>query len=545
MSINSKITLKVKTGPGEIVGETELNLVDNSVDFNKIQFTEPGEYIISVIPSNTEDIEPSQFSINVEPEEEVIPQEDSESDSEREPLDGTRPIIAQILQPSIKLNPIEFEASNDDLDNKEIHSSLGFTPFVWYNGSQIRISDVKKMFLYYDEMIPKCLLTVNDTIGLLNSPETSPLNDTNFEIFLNSGSDILKSIHLKFKIEFNKKNKNGTNTLTGVIDIDNFYNRKYSSYDETSFNVFKKVSKELGIGYNSNIVNTDDKMKWRKRGTNYQTFLKEVLSHSYVSDDSFLMAYIDFYWCLNYVNLEKEWKRDISNDLGLNTQGVSSIGKDEIVNMELTNDLSSNSSSFFFTNYKLSNNSTYQTVNKGIFTSYKSYDRKNKQILKFNIDSLTSESDDVIILKGSTLDSKSLNDNFTNEYGGKIDTDNVHPNFLYAKELNKRNLNNLINISIDFTLPQPNFNLYLYQKIKMIFVNPKQTVTNDKIFDERLTGDWMIVDISFTWSMGSLTQKIKAVRKELGKTKTEKENQQVSPNRSAINSEINENPIDF
>jgi hypothetical protein len=543
MSINSKITLKVKTGPGEIAGETELELNDNSVDFGKIQFTEPGDYVISVIPSNDSELEPTEFSISIEPEEDVIPQENSgDVEEEKPPIDGTRPIIAQISQPSIKLEPMEFDISNDDTDDGNIGSSIGFTPFVWYNGVQIQTKDIKKLFLYYENSIPRCSLTITDTQGLINAPETTPLNDTKFEIFFNSGSEVLKSIHLKFKLEFNQKNKNGTNTLTGMIDINQFYNRKYGSYDDTSFNVLKKIAKELELGYNSNITNTDDKMKWRRRGTNYQDFIKYITQHSYISDDSFLKSYIDFYWCLNYVDLEKEWKRDTSSDVGLNTQGISSIEKEEIVPMILTDDMSENTSSFYFTDYKLTNNSTHQTLNKGIFTSYKAYDRKNKQIMKFNIDSITSEGDDKVILKGNPGDANSINENFTNKYGGKIDTDNVHSNFLYAKELNKRNLDNLVNISIDFKLPQPNFNLYLYQKIKMNFINPKQTVTDQKLVNERLSGEWMIIDISFTWTNGSLSQKLRAVRKELGKTKKEQEEQKVAPKSDVNNSELNENP---
>lgn len=543
MSINSKITLKVKTGPGEIAGETELDLNDNSVYFSKIQFTEPGDYVISVIPSNDSELEPTEFSISIEPEEDVIPQENSgDVEEEKPPIDGTRPIIAQISQPSIKLEPMEFDISNNDTDDGNIGSSIGFTPFVWYNGVQIQTKDIKKLFLYYENSIPRCSLTINDTQGLINAPETTPLNDTKFEIFFNSGSEVLKSIHLKFKLEFNQKNKNGTNTLTGMIDINQFYNRIYGSYDDTSFNVLKKIAKELELGYNSNITNTDDKMKWRRRGTNYQDFIKYITQHSYISDDSFLKSYIDFYWCLNYVDIEKEWKRDTSSDVGLNTQGISSIEKEKIVPMILTDDMSENTSAFYFTDYKLTNNSTHQTLNKGIFTAYKAYDRKNKQIMKFNIDSITSEGDDKVILKGNPGDANSINENFTNKYGGKIDTDNVHSNFLYAKELNKRNLDNLVNISIDFKLPQPNFNLYLYQKVKMNFINPKQTVTDQKLVNERLSGEWMIIDISFTWTNGSLSQKLRAVRKELGKTKKEQEEQEVAPKSDVNNSELNENP---
>lgn len=546
MSINSKITLKVKSGPGEIAGKTELEIVNNSVSFDKIQFTEPGEYVISVIPSNNEELDRTEFSINIEPEEDFIPQENSdETEEEIQPIDGTRPIIAQILQPSIKLDPMEFDKSDNDKDNEEVGSTLGFTPFVWYNGTQIKTIDIIKLFLYYEDMVPKCRMTIRDTEGFINSPTTTPLNDTKFEVFLNSNSEVLKSIHLKFKIEFNKTNKNGTNTITGLVDIGNdFYNRIYKSYNDTSFNVFKKISKELQLGYNSNITNSDDKMIWRRRGTNLQEFIEYITKHSYISDESFLMTYIDFYWSLNFVDLEKEWKRDISDDIGINSQGLSSVGKEETTSMILSNDQSINSTPFYFTRFKLSNNSTSQTIKKGVYSVSKVYDRKNKQFLKFNIDSLTSKGEDKIILKGAPGDKKPLDDNFTNDYGGKIDIDNVHKNFLYAKEQNKRNLNNLVNISMDMTLPQPNFNLYLYQKVNIAFITQKQTITNDKLLDERLSGDWMIIDISFNWTNGSLNQKILVVRKELGKTNKENQEQIVGPNKEVNNSEINDNPTD-
>jgi hypothetical protein len=91
-------------------------------------------------------------------------------------------------------------------------------------------------------------------------------------------------------------------------------------------------------------------------------------------------------------------------------------------------------------------------------------------------------------------------------------------------------------------LPQLNFNLYKFQKVLINFVNNKQTVTNDKLFDERLSGEWIIIDIRYIWERGKLKQAIKAVRRELGKTQDEINNQIVE-NKSQNNSEINENPI--
>lgn len=545
MNKNSKISLKVKSGPGEIVGITELDLENNSVNFENIQFTEPGEYIISVIPSNTDELNQTEFNIKINPEEPFIPQDDS-NDVEENKITGTRPIIEQILQPSINLDPMEFEITKNDTDDSNIASSLGYTPFLWYNGTEIRSSDIKKMFLYYEDIIPKCKVVINDTLGLINNPKTTPLNDTKFEIFLNSGSDILKSIHLRFKLEFNKKNKNKTNTLTGIIDLDGFYEKKFKSYNNlTSFELIKKVSKDIGLGYNSNINSTNDLMSWRMNNKNTQKFLKEVIKHSYISDNSFLLGYIDFFWCMNFIDIEKEWNRDNDNDVGLNTMGVSSLSEKEILPMILCNDESFNSTPFYFMNdYNLSNNSTYQTVNSGFFTKSKVYDRKKKQFLRFDIDSLSSDTRDNIILKGAPGDNSNIETNFISSYSGKIDTDNVHKDFHYSEELNKRNLINLNNITVDLKLPNPNYNLYLYQKITINFINQMQTVSNEKIFDERLSGKWLIIDISFAWINGTLIQRVKAARKELGKTKEEKQTQVIEPNKSINNSEINNNPVD-
>lgn len=541
---NSKITLSIKSGPGEISGVTELPLENNRVNFSKIQFTEPGEYVVSVIPSNTEEIEPTEFTINVESEE-VIPQENSdEVDEEKPKIDGTRPIIAQITQPSIKLEPMEFDASTSEKDNEEVSGNLGYTPFVWYNGIQIKTADISSLYLYYENKIPMCIMTIRDTLGLINSPETSPLNNTKFEVFLNSGSDILKSIHLKFKLEVNSVNKNGTNTITGALDMKDYHKKKYDSKKGTSFNVLKEIATDLELGYNSNITNTDDDMKWRRKGITYSDYIDTILKHSYISDDSFLRGYIDYYWSFNYVDIEKEWKRDISKDIGLITQGVSSVGEPEIVEMSLTNDRSMNSSPFYFTNQKLKNNSTFKNMNKGIFTVSKTYDRQSKQFLIFNIDSITSDASKNVILKGDPLDTEESETNFSTSYKGKIDTDNVHKNYTYAFDQNKRNLENLTNISLDMTLPQANFNLYLYQKIRIDFINEKQTLSNEKYKDERLSGDWLIIDISFNWTRGSLTQKLTVVRKELGKTTSEQNEQKVSEDPTVNNSEINENPID-
>lgn len=544
----SKIKLIVKEGPGVIIGIDELELIDNKLIFEDIQLSDPGNYIISIIPSDNT-IEGTEFSISVE-EEEIIPQENSDyieedDDKDREEPKGSRPCISQITQPTIDLEPISFSASDNEVDNREIGSSMGLLPVLWYNGVQISPRDIKKLFLYYEDNIPKCRATFIDSLGVITSQETTPISDTTFEVFLNSGTDILKSIHLKFKMEINKTNKNGSISIKGTLDINDYYKEKYGSYKGTSYKVLKKISKELGLGFNSNINNTDDEMAWNKKSQSYGDFIKEITRHSFISDSSFTKTYIDYYYSLNYVDLEKEWNRDIDNDLGLNTTGISSADGNDLVPLVLTNDNSENTSSFFFSKFKPSNNSTLLNKTQGIFTSSKVYDRNKRQFLKFDIDSLTSNRDDVYVLKGSPRDKDQIKTNYVSKYNGKINTDNVHKNYQYAVEQNNRNLLNLSNIVAEASLPNPNFNLYLYQKVRVFIINQNQSVSKMEIFDERLSGEWIIIDISYNFKMGKLIQKVKIARKELGKTKKEINNQETENENVSNNSEINDNPTDL
>ena len=542
-----KIKLLKKSGPGELIGEVEQTVKDGFVNFAGIQFNAPGDYVISVIPDSNL-IETSEVTIKVLPEDDVIAQDKSRG-GEEEPKDvqGTRPIIAQIDKPTIKLKPIEFDALQNNRDNAEVAGALGFTPFFWYSGVQIDQRYINSLNLYYEGLVPVVSIVFVDSMGVMKK-DGFPLDDSKFEIFLNSGSKNLKSIHLKFKLKNFQENKSKTYTIVGTLDLQDFYKIRFQSYKGTSFEILQKISKELEIGFNSNITNTSDSMNWVNNGKLFRTFMSDIISHSYISDTSFLIGYVDFYYCFNYVDIEKEWNRDISKDVGINSRGLNHLNTKEesekVVQLQLTNDLSQNSSSFFFNKYRVNNNSTQTSLNSGHFTVSKVYDSLKKQFLVFDVDSQTSDGSKSVILKGSPSDDKSIKDNYRTKYSGKMDTENVHKQYYYSETQNKVNFDNMARISVDLELPNANFNLYKFMKIQLNFVNMKPSVTNDEISQKRLTGEWVIIDISYTWTQGNLTQKVTAVKKELSKTDDElKKDANSTPTKVETNTQNNENPV--
>ena len=540
-TINTKVTLKKKSGPGELIGEIEKDVQNGEVSFSGLQFDAPGEYIILAIPSAPE-LQQTEFTINVLPEEDVIPQ-DKEGE-EIPDAEGDRPIIAQIDQPTIDLKPIGYKPQgNNEESTKE---SIGWVPYIDYYGAEIQGRNISNMVLSQDGMVPIIEVTFIDDKDIIR--KRRPMDNSKFDLFLTSGSKNLKSIHLRFKITKHQELPSRKHKFNGTLDIDNFYRISFKSYNGTSFESLRNISKELGLGFNSNIKNTNDSMKWKNVGKKYHDFMYDIIEHSYISDSSYMLGYIDYYWCFNYVDIEKEWTRDIKRDVGIMTRTISDVGKrgndsEKIIELTLTNEPSFNNTNFYISNFQILNNSTSQSIEKGHMTKIKYYDTNKLQYLEFLVDSMSTNKDEIMSLKGQPGDKEDFEKNFRTKFLGRFDSDNVHDNYKYSEIQNRINLDNLTKIVASVQLPMANFNIYKYQKIRINITNVKRTPTNDSYLDERVSGEWLIVDIVYNWARGGMTQTLKVVRKELNKIKEEL-SIPTEPDKTVDNSEINENPSD-
>jgi hypothetical protein len=190
--------------------------------------------------------------------------------------------------------------------------------------------------------------------------------------------------------------------------------------------------------------------------------------------------------------------------------------------LQLTTEKGSNTSCCFFVEKSFENNSTALSLEKGYKTKTKYYDKTKKMFLVFDVDSTTTDESKSLILKGSKGDKESFENNVTTTYSGKIDTDNVHKNYNYAITQNKINLQNLNKIVMVAELPNPNYNLYINQKVNVVVINEKPpTETNKETVQWRKSGDYIISEMDFVWNGNSLNQRLTLIRKELGKNPEE------------------------
>lgn len=551
--IQGSIELKLKQKPdnGEMVGITKLPINVGNCLFSElpgtetgISFTEPGEYVIEVVPSEAikKFFNPYEFKINVLKQPDIIEQEEVPEPPTKP--EGSRPIIAQIDKPSTVIPEMVFERGNNGYDS-QMADNVGKMPFISYMGSPIQDRDISSVKIFHTGIIPKCTVTFKDTLGLIKKIGY-PKDDSTFDVFINARSKNLKSIHMKFKVDTFNELAEGQYSMVGTLHIpgkagDDLYRRKFGSMKGTSYQVIRSLVKEIGLGFNSNISRTEDEMVWRFNGNKMYDVIPEIIKNSYISDTSFMIGYIDYYYCFNYVDLEKEMKRNISTDVGVETFGADDSNPEKISPMTLTTDQSISSSTFYVTKDSEVNNVVNNQRKYGNKTRIKFYDAKLKQNMIFDIDGTTTDGTKTEITKGKT-EEETDPEKYETINLGKLDTDNVHKNYHYANILNNRNMAELSNYVMLLTLPNPNFNLYKYQKINITVANPAVTATDPDKVVWRSSGEWFITEITFSYDAGKFSQTIQVARKELGKTPQEME-VQTKPKDEAVNNEINENPM--
>jgi predicted chitinase len=427
------------------------------------------------------------------------------------------PNIVTLFQPTIKPEKIKFQVPNAPDQQKETAESLGNFPFVWYNGIQIEYTDISYFNLTTSSGIPQLKITFADTMGLLKD-KGFPLDDTKVTVFLNPRTTLLKEVHLTFKIVKFSINA-GVFNITGLLDVNGLYVKNFKSYkNQSSFEALQSVAKDCGMGFSSNLDSTNDKMTWINTGDRVANFIDTIVESSYKSDKTFLMSYIDLYYCLTYVDLQKEFDRDIKKELGVANMGLEEIAKiddkERVSRLYLTNDRSMESSNGYFDTYKVINNSTSISIREGYLTKTKFYDETSKNFLIFDVDSITSDGNKSIIMKGQPQDETFFKNNVNLIYTGKLDSDNMHKNYHYSYIQNSRNLVELGKIALEVEMGTPNFTIYKYQKVYIFISNQASTPAASHI-NNRLSGEWLIIDISYKYDGIRLIQVFKCVKKEL------------------------------
>jgi len=431
-----------------------------------------------------------------------------------------------IVDPKIKARVIQYNLSPDDGYNDNFAQRIGYLPSIWYNAIQVDYNDIISLSLYTDSNIPSLDIVFKDTTGLM-SQQSMPQDDTIISLFINSRSENIKPIHLDFKIvSFSHQGNNYQ--ITAVVDINDLYIKKFSSFSKiSSFELYKKICKETGLGMSSNFTGTNDVMTWVNPGDNLITFMNNVISNAWISKETFLYAYMDYHYYWNFIDIEKELKRDIKEESGIDSTGLQELAKidekETVGKLYLTNDKTFVDSPNYFEKYEFVNNSTDVSLTRGYLTKLNYYDELKKSFLVFEVDALQSSQDEAFLLRGKQNDSDFFKRNIDRIYVGKFDLDNVHKDFKYAPIQNSINYDETEKIKVILDMKTPNYNLKKFQKIFVVFSNQIANV-NRTLLNPRLTGDWLVTNITYSLVGRKFRQKVELSSRVLKKSPDEIEN---------------------
>jgi hypothetical protein len=458
-------------------------------------------------------------------------------------------MIERIDLPTIVTKSYELDYSENPGDrektDREVQQNAGDLnrgPIVWLNGLQIEPSSIETIILNNNTYLPKVTIVFVDPTGKL-CDENFPLDNSTVSIYKGSPSpdSPFYGIKMDFKItDFNIiKGREGQEDLKyeidAIIDINDFYLNDFESYGGTSFDVLRKLAKEMGLGFVTNITNTNDNMIWINPSNYRIEFLKNIVKNSYVDDETFLFGYVDFQYNFNIIDINKQLESDISNQMNLVEESMSDNLQEETA-LILSNHPDETNSNMHIKKFTLLNSSTNVNLTYGYKNKLNTFNIIDKKMNKYDLDAITTDDENSIVLKDS--EDNELYDNMVvNEYLGKYDINNCHKNYIHTQFQNEFNLKFLQKLKMKIKMAKPNYGLYRFQKVTVEIYNlnkPDNTEKDiqlendgkdikrlsrqhdDKI-NNKLSGDWLItaIDMKFSGQGKGVEQEITLVKREL------------------------------
>jgi hypothetical protein len=422
-------------------------------------------------------------------------------------------MLEQKFKPnSEKLNikPVEITTTGKEQKyvnhDKEVREVL---PQIYYYNAVILTSDIITLEVESSSFLPMCYLTFNDSQNMMDDLGF-PTDNATVTVVLPSGHPNLANIFLTFKIIEYDQDTIANDiakriSIVGILNIDDILIKEYNSYNMSSYDTLTEIAKKSGTGFMSNIDSTADKMIWLNPGERNYNFIQDVVKKSWVSDESFMVSFVDFYYNLNFIDVEKQLSQDIKEIAWVKQNRIDNETPKEtdVATPMLSNNKSLQQNNNYFTGENVVNKSTDVSLQRGYTRNVHYYDidgnwdKKAGAYKVYGLDTISSSKngDNKIVLKGDG-NSDFFTKNKSYIYMGKLDTKNVFPDYLWARVQNYENNIDLDKISMDIILPTPNFNIRRYEKIKLVYTKENVGVSG-RPGSAKLNGEWLVTKIKF------------------------------------------------
>jgi hypothetical protein len=387
-------------------------------------------------------------------------------------------------------------------DFKTSSRAGSLVPMIAINSTIIQEEDMVDFEIDMSDKIPRLMFTFQDGIGRFNI--NAPIDGDVISVYIRPPDiDNQKPIRIDFIVtRVLGEPSDKSYFIVGEMKIPKFYSETYKSYPEnTSFEHLGDVCEELGLGFASNETATDDKMIRIIPAETYQTFVEETVDSAYKDEDSFFDWYIDPYYFLCLVNVNKQFSLDDkSEEINITDEKLTSAipGQGETSDsikgsLVLTNLNTMSGKNVFIKNYSFENNSGKVWTSNGYrrYAQWLSIEDAEPIFDEAFAEALTTAGaeDKYILLKGRRSDGPPnypkptyLEENrykWMGKQAGLTFKGNVHDNYCYSQVLNHQNLEELKKTRLVVDIAGMNHYLYKYQRIPILIYESSVAETAD------------------------------------------------------------------
>ena len=269
-------------------------------------------------------------------------------------------------------------------DQYNIKDSAGFIyPIICINNTFLSAEEIDYLDITSSSLLPTISLHITPKTKTFVNNEVIKDGDI-ISVFIRTSTDIITPIRIDFLIksskvlgyDINSQGEDVSIILNGEMYIPGMYSSKDNLYlTGSSKNALKEIAKKLGIGFAFNDeCETNDAQLWFSSKERMDIFINNITRHIWKDEQSFFKVWIDFYYNLNFINVNKSLMSEDDIDVTIETfvktmQDISPIENTEenaIAGLKLlTNYEVKKRSPFYILDFNMRNNSSNITNNIG------------------------------------------------------------------------------------------------------------------------------------------------------------------------------------
>lgn len=398
--------------------------------------------------------------------------------------------ILTIIEPTIELDELaipDIESGTENSNNIEAKEKLSkfadVVPIIRINQYDVQVDRLEMFELNCVGTIPTCRFSFYDSDGLFTARHF-PTDGDIVQVYIRSAGDetTFKPIRIDFTVEDIKPLGGGSTDTTdfylveGRMNIPNMFTEKVEFQIGNSWDALLNIAESLALGYASNIDNTDDQQTWTNPFDSSMKYIEDIVANSYLNEDSFFTAYIDPYYYLTLVEVNRLFGQedDIETSLIYEFNAGDTIGvgggndEDRVSPNILSNMLQLQGSSRYISSYQQINKSGQITKDNGYKRFTQFWDLNTKGFISEFVDPIAGDTPGMVpVTKGRLINGVvegPRNEQVKYKYMG-TQGDNVHSNFMYSAILNYQNLSEINKFGMVIELDMINPAICKYSRI--------------------------------------------------------------------------------